>query len=91
MEKKVILSMSLRDDVLKNDFSQMTEGTQREDIRGRLWHVAHDLYSSVDAMDMCVPYFKGFTKDEHEDFVMMYCHDDTSSLVLLRGYVLTSE
>jgi hypothetical protein len=85
----MLCAISLKDDVLSDDFSDFNCEVSRETNTSTLWKIATDLYPKVDGMDMCIPIC--VTDTEHEDFLMMYQHEATDSLVLLRGYVLKAE
>lgn len=80
-----MLAMSMKDDVIRNDFSRC-DGSGREPQRDILWQIASDLSTKVDAIDMCIP--ARFIDAEHEDFLLLYQHNAAKRLVLLRGYVV---
>ena len=84
-----MLAITVKDDVLKNDFSNYDCEVSRETTTSTVWKIAIDLNQKVGAMDMCIP--TEFTDTEHEDMCVMYHHEATDRLILLRGYVLKSE
>ena len=85
----MLLAISLKDDVLNNDFSDYNCEVSRETTMSTVWKIATDLNHKVDAMDMCIP--TDFADTEHEDMCVMYHHEATDRLILLRGYVLKAE
>ena len=85
----MLCAISLKEDVLNNDFSDFSVEVSRETKTSTLWKIADDLTHKVDAMDMFIP--TCFTDAEHEDMCVMYHHQATDRLVLLRGYVLKAE
>jgi len=80
-----VIALSLKHDVLNNDFSAWDIEVSRESDRSTQWEIAKDLSQQLDALDFCMS-----SKDPtaSEDFVLMYQHSPTYNTVLLRGYVL---
>jgi hypothetical protein len=85
----MLCAISLKDDVLSNDFSDFNCEVSRETTTSTVWKIAIDLNHKVGAMDMCIP--TEFTDTEHDDMCVMYHHEATNRLILLRGYVLKVE
>ncbi len=85
----MLLTISLKDEVLSNDFSNFNCKVSRETDEEIFCGVATDLCHRIGAMDMYIPTFS--TVADEEDFLVMYHYEDADSVVLLRGYVLKSE
>lgn len=83
-----MIALSLKHDVLNNDFSAWDTEVSRERDRSTQWGIAKDLSQQLDAMDFYVCMSSTAPTDE-EDFVLMSQHSPTYRTVLLRGYVLS--
>ena len=83
-----MIAMSLKCDVHANDFSNYNCEVSRETETTKLWKIAKDLDHKLDALDMVVPCV---AVAEAEDFLLVYQHEATDRLILLKGYVLKVE